>query len=324
MSTPECNQTATTSVVAPEHAGHAGQAGHAGHKGHAGRAGHALVTGAGSGIGAAIARDLAAHGWEVTGVDVRQDALDAALADVRERTGAPVHALVGDLGDESFARDAVAAAWERRPLDALVNAAGVYPAIPFLEITPAQWDRVQHVNVRAVLLATQELGRRAIAAGRTPAVVNITSGAARAARPGTAHYSTSKAALTLLTQASAVELGPSDIRVNAVAPGFVDVDSPVNPVTPEYADAVRRNVLPGRAEPGDIASAVRFLLGPDARWVSGTTLSVDGGASGGTTALPQHWPTTTSTQQPAADGPGVAPTTGTPAATSPHLSEVPA
>ena len=78
------------------------------------------------------------------------------------------------------------------------------------------------------------------------------------------------------------------------------------------------------AEPGDIASAVRFLLGPDARWVSGTTLSVDGGASGGTTALPQHWPTTTSTQQPTADGPGAAPTTGTPAATSPHLSEVPA
>lgn len=123
-----------------------------------GTAGHALVTGAGSGIGAAIVADLAAHGWEVTGVDVRQDALDAVLAEVRERTGATTHALVGDLGDESFARDAVAVAWERRPLDALVNAAGVYPAIPFLEITPAQWDRVQHVNVRAVLLATQEVG----------------------------------------------------------------------------------------------------------------------------------------------------------------------
>lgn len=311
MSTPESSSTGTTGRAATAHSATGLVGGPV-----AGHAGHALVTGAGSGIGAAIVADLAAHGWEVTGVDVRQDALDTVLADLRERTGAQLHSLVGDLGDESFARDAVASAWERRPLDALVNAAGVYPAIPFLEITPAQWDRVQHVNVRAVLLATQELGRRAVAAGRTPSVVNITSGAARAARPGTAHYSTSKAALTLLTQASAVELGPAGIRVNAVAPGFVDVDSPVNPVTPEYATAVRRNVLPGRAEPGDIASAVRFLLGPDARWVSGTTLSVDGGASGGTSALPQHWPTTTSTQQPTPGG------ASAPATPAPHLSEV--
>ncbi|MEL7974856.1 SDR family oxidoreductase [Isoptericola sp. F-RaC21] len=263
-----------------------------------GATGHALVTGAASGIGAAIVADLAAHGWEVTGVDVREDALTRALHEVRERTGAPLRPAVGDLADAEVPAAAVRDAWAHRPLDALVNAAGIYPAVPFFELTAEQWDRVQHVNVRAPFLAVQELGRLSSAAGRAPAVVNITSGAARSARPGTAPYSTSKAALTLLTQASAVELGPLGIRVNAVAPDFVDVASDVNPVTTEYADAVRRSLLPGPARPDHVASAVRLLLSDDAGWVTGTTLAVDGGASAGTRALPQHWRGVTGVQTP--------------------------
>ncbi|MER5197241.1 SDR family NAD(P)-dependent oxidoreductase [Streptomyces sp. NPDC002755] len=251
---------------------------------------HALVTGAASGIGAAIADDLAAHGWRITGVDLRADALRVALDAIHDRHAVPVRAVTGDLADADFAAALVDEAWSEAPVDGLVNAAGIYPAIPFEELTPHLWDRVQHVNVRAAVLTAQRLAHHARPAGRTPAVVNIASGAALRGRPGAAHYATSKAALVMATKATAVELGPHGIRVNAVSPGFVDVDSPVNPVTPGYADAVGRSLLPGRAEAAHIAPAVRFLLGAEAAWITGANLPVDGGGSAGTTALPHHWP----------------------------------
>ncbi|MGW5653826.1 SDR family NAD(P)-dependent oxidoreductase [Streptomyces humi] len=254
---------------------------------------HAVVTGAASGIGAAIADDLAAHGWRVTGVDLRADALTAVLDAVHARHGVPVQAVTGDLADAGFAAGLVDTAWAAAPVDGLVNAAGIYPAVPFEDLTAELWDRVQHVNVRAAVLTAQRLAHHARPAGRTPAVVNIASGAALRARPGAAHYSTSKAALVMATKATAVELGPYGIRVNAVSPGFVGVDSPVNPVTPGYAEAVGGSLLPGHAEASHIAPAVRFLLGSGAAWITGANLPVDGGGSAGTTALPQHWPAPT-------------------------------
>lgn len=250
---------------------------------------HAVVTGAASGIGRAVARQLAADGWHISGIDLQAEALAAVLDEITASYGVTAARIAGDLADESFPARAVAQAWSARPVDALVNAAGIYPAIPFLELTAGSWDRVQHVNVRAPVLATAALARLAIGHGRTPAVVNIASGAARRARPGAAHYSTSKAALVMATQASAVELGAHGIRVNAVAPGFIDVASPVNPVTEQYADAARQAVLPGRGTPEDIADAVRFLLSDRARWISGTVLNVDGGAAAGSSRLPPHW-----------------------------------
>ena len=254
---------------------------------------HALVTGAASGIGAAIAADLAAHGYRITGVDLRPDPLRATLDRL---DGVPTHAIVADLADADAPAAAVDEAWSLQPVDALVNAAGIYPATPFAELTAEIWDRVQHVNVRAAVLALQRLAALAIPVGRTPAVVNIASGAARRARPGAAPYSTSKAALVMATQAGAVELGSAGIRVNAVSPGFFPVASEVNPVTPEYAAAVSGTLLPGVADPAHVASAVRFLLGPDAAWITGAVLPVDGGASAGTAALPQHWPAGTGWQ----------------------------
>jgi 3-oxoacyl-[acyl-carrier protein] reductase len=263
---------------------------------------HAVVTGAASGIGRAIARELAADGWRITGVDLQADALAAALSEIEASYGSPATAITGDLADADFPARAVDTAWASSPVDALVNAAAIYPAIRFLELTAQSWDRVQHINVRAPVLATQALARLAIEHARTPAIVNIASGAARRARPGTAHYSTSKAALVMATQASAVELGSLGIRVNAVAPGFIDVASAVNPVTDEYADAVRQSVLPGRGTPQDIAGAVLFLLSDQARWISGVVLSVDGGSSAGTSRLPPHWTGQTAGQLGTAGG----------------------
>jgi NAD(P)-dependent dehydrogenase (short-subunit alcohol dehydrogenase family) len=188
---------------------------------------HVLVTGAAGGIGLSVAEAFAARGDTVTGVDARGRELDAAMA----RLGA--HSLVADLADPGCAEVVERAVALAGPVDVLVNAAGIYPATPLAAMTAAAWDRVQDVNVRAPVLLTVAVGR----AGRPAAVVNISSGAATRARPGAAHYCTSKAALEMATKACAVELADAGVRVNAVAPGFVEVDSPVNPVTPEYAAA---------------------------------------------------------------------------------------
>lgn len=246
---------------------------------------HVLVTGAASGIGLAVAQRFAALGDRLTLVDHRADALAAAAGSIGST--AAVGTIVADLRDPDAPTRAVTTAWEQAPVDVLVNAAGVYPATPFLELDATTWDSVQDVNVRAPLLATVALGRLAGAAGRTPAVVNITSGAALRARPGAAPYSTSKAALEMVTRASALELGAAGIRVNAVAPGFVVVDSEVNRVSDEYAAAVSPNPLGRPGEPSDIAKAVVWLADPEqSGWVTGTILRVDGGSSTGAHTLP--------------------------------------
>jgi 3-oxoacyl-[acyl-carrier protein] reductase len=200
--------------------------------------------------------------------------------------------LVTDLSEPGQVQAMIDAAW---PLDVLVNAAGIYPATPLLEMTGEAWDRVQDINVRAPLLATVAFGRRCLEDQRTGCVVNISSGAALRARPGAAHYCTSKAALEMATRACALELGPR-VRVNAVSPGYVEVASEVNPVTPEYAQAVSANPLGRVGTPEDIARAVLWLAGDDASWITGAVLRVDGGASAGA-ILPLHWPGMTDAQK---------------------------
>jgi 3-oxoacyl-[acyl-carrier protein] reductase len=261
---------------------------------------HVLVTGAAGGLGHAIARAFGAAGDRVTGVDTREGPLSAALAEIEAEHAAVTHPLVADLSTEA-AGEIVDTAWDSfGPVDVLVNAAGIWPATPLLEMTSGIWDRVLAVNTRAPVLATVALARRAVAAGRPAAVVNLASGAAIRARPGAAHYATSKAALEMATRSCAVELGSAGIRVNAVSPGFVAGSSQeVNPITEEYAAAVSANPLGRVGQPPDVASAVLFLASDQADWITGAILRVDGGSSAGNSRLPVHWQGTTPTQQPA-------------------------
>lgn len=253
---------------------------------------HVVVTGAGSGIGREIALAFARRGETLTVADLHAEPLAETAALARE-AGAPVCATATvDLREGEAADELVRTAWATAPVDVLVSSAGVYPATPFLDLDARTWDRVLDVNTRAPVLLTVALARHAIASGRPASVVNISSGAALRARPGAAPYSTSKAALEAATRASALELGPHGIRVNAVSPGFVTVDSRVNPVTDEYAAAVGDTPLGRRGTPADIARAVVWLAGEEAEWITGEVLRVDGGSSTGAWHLPQHWAAT--------------------------------
>ena len=254
---------------------------------------HVLVTGAAGGIGRACAESFADAGDRVTGVDARPDELADAMATLARRHGVETHALTADLGSPNCASVVQEAVARSGPVEVLINAAGIYPATPLVEMTAEAWDRVQQVNVRApVLLTVAVAGQRHLPCS----VVNISSGAATRARPGAAHYCTSKAALEMATKACAVELAAAGVRVNAVAPGFVEVNSPVNPVTEDYVAAASSNPLGRVGRPAAIAAAAFWLASDAASFTTGAILRVDGGATAGTTDLPTHFPTTTNLQ----------------------------
>ncbi|MBO3676097.1 SDR family NAD(P)-dependent oxidoreductase [Streptomyces sp. NEAU-YJ-81] len=270
---------------------------------------HVLVTGAAGGIGGAIAEEFAAQGAFLTLVDHDLAALQRTGARVGTRT-AP---RAADLTDPDVPTAVVEAAWaEHGPIDILVNAAGVYPSLDMADVDAMAWDRLFAVNLRAPVLATAAFARLAIRHGRPGAVVNISSGSALRARPGGGPYASSKAALEMATRAAALELGTHGIRVNAVSPGFIPVDSDCNPVSAQYAEAIGANPLGRPGTPQDIARAVRWLTGPDATWITGEVLRVDGGSSTGALHLPRIW----QPDDTRATAPAPVPTTATAATTT--------
>jgi NAD(P)-dependent dehydrogenase (short-subunit alcohol dehydrogenase family) len=132
---------------------------------------HVLVTGAANGIGAAVCRRFASEGHRVTAVDQMADALERLSDDITRKGGIVAGILSGDLADETFAEQVVPDTWSRwGPVDVAVMAAGVYPAIHFLQLTSKAWDRVQAVNVRSVMQLTRSLAELAIANGRVASV----------------------------------------------------------------------------------------------------------------------------------------------------------
>jgi NAD(P)-dependent dehydrogenase (short-subunit alcohol dehydrogenase family) len=247
-----------------------------------------VVTGGAGALGRAIATRLALEGARVALIDARADACEAAADQVAAASGADVHAVVGDLAAEEPTRAAAQQAWDAvGGADVLVNAAGIYPSRLLVDMPTQEWDDVFSINVRAPLVLTREYARRWIADGSAAHVVMITSGAADRTRRGAGHYSASKAALTTLTKAFALELAPHRIHVNAVSPGFIDADSEVNPLSPAYVEAIESaRPWPDPGTPDDVAAATSYLCSPDARWLTGTVLTVDGGMGAGSAALP--------------------------------------
>jgi NAD(P)-dependent dehydrogenase (short-subunit alcohol dehydrogenase family) len=237
---------------------------------------HALVTGAGQGIGYGIAQRLTADGYQVYVTDYDQELAEAAAA----KLGGT--ALRLDVGDPESVK---AAAAQVSALSVLVNSAGIYPWSPLLEISVEEVDRVFAINVRGNLLCMQAFHPLLAADGRG-AIVNITSMSALIPAVGVGSYAASKAAAAMLVQQAAIEFAPDGIRVNGVAPGSVQTEG-TNRAIAEGEEPQKAPFIPlGRlAGPADIASVVSFLASDDAGYVTGQNIVVDGGFLNNTFAL---------------------------------------
>jgi len=237
----------------------------------------ALVTGSSKGIGAEVARRLAADGADVA-VNYNSDSVGArGVADAIRALGRRSEAFPGDVGDSAQARNLIKDAHAfLGGLDILVNNAGITPWSPFLETTEETWDRTIDTNLKSMFVCGQAAAR-IMAANKWGRIVNISSGAGKAAFPGAVHYNASKGGVNMLSLGMANELGPHGITVNVVAPGAIllertlrdnpDYNLKWGPLTP-----MRRG---GTTQ--DVASAVSWLCRDESEFVSGQVIYVDGG-----------------------------------------------
>lgn len=246
------------------------------------------MTGAGTGIGLATARRLAADGHGVVVTGRREEACDALVGEL-EADGHTAVAAAADVGEPDDAGRVIATAIEHfTGIDVLVNNAGIGDAAPVLEETLEGWERVMRTNLTGAFLVSREALPSLIE--RRGCVVNVSSVNGYLAGPGWAAYSTSKAGLIMLTRSLANDYGPLGVRANCVCPGWVrtpmadaDMDTVADARGIDREDAYRiahlDNPLRRPAEADEIASVVSFLAGPDSAYVNGVTLPVDGGTS---------------------------------------------
>lgn len=229
----------------------------------------ALVTGADTGIGWAIARRLQADGFSLA-FHTRDEEEDA-----RERFGeisasGRAEWVVGDVSDPDTCERIVSEAVEKLGrIDVLVNNAGVTAAKPALELTPADFDKIFSVDVKGAFFLALAAAREM--KGKGGAIVNITSVHEHIPRPGFALYAAGKAALGMITRSLALELGGDGIRVNAVAPGAIATER-----NKEADDLVPEIPLGRPGEPDEVAALVSYLAGDEARYVSGASFLIDG------------------------------------------------
>ena len=242
----------------------------------------AVVTGGASGIGRGCSFRLGADGYRVAVIDINVAGGEQVVSRIREK-GGDAFFLEADIG-EPDAFPAIIAAVEDRwnALHVLVNNAGLDYHEPLAEMSVAAWDRCVAVDLRSVAFSAQAATQIMERSGNG-SIINIASVMAWYTFPDYSAYTASKAGLIGLTKTLALELGPLGIRVNAIAPGFIDTGAWERVIAgmenPEaYAASVSGlHALGRRGKPADIAAAVAFLAGEDASFITGHTLVVDGG-----------------------------------------------
>lgn len=241
----------------------------------------AVVTGAASGIGLAVAQRLARDGAAVALLDLNAEAAEAAAAKVRADGGTAIAGQV-DVADRAGIDRAYTEVRERLgPITILVNSAGIDGFRKFLNITAEQWERILTVNLTGTFHSCQAAVPDMIEAG-WGRIVNISSSSAQGGQPFMTHYVASKAGVIGFTKALALELGPQGITVNTIPPGFID--------TPMSRRSEQKGLFGASMEhhasltpvrraglPEDIAAACAYLVSEDAGYVTGQVIGVNGG-----------------------------------------------
>ena len=239
----------------------------------------AVVTGAGQGIGRALARGLAGAGAAVVVTDVLAENA-AKVAREIEAGGGRALGLGVDVSKRAPVQAAIdAAVSELQRVDILINNAGVFPRSTVLELDEATWDAVIDVNLRGTWLCSQLAARVMVEQGEGGRIINFASVAAFRPAVNGAHYAASKAGIVAFTRNMALEVAPYGITVNAIAPGLTDTAQPRYGMTEEEIAEAGGQVPLGRiAEPEDMLPMILFLCGPGGGYITGQTHHVNGGS----------------------------------------------
>ncbi|MDQ0189884.1 SDR family oxidoreductase [Alicyclobacillus cycloheptanicus] len=240
-----------------------------------------LITGAAGVIGRWIAEAFAAEGARLWLSDIREPELATFVNGLPSSTGEVVcdHTDLTDADAVYDLSDRIAQRWGAP--DIVINNAGIYPRHRLLQMSVEDWNRTMRLNVTAPFIITQSTANLMIEHRIQGSIVNIISGAACTVGIGGGHYSTSKAALAMLTRAFALELAAYGIRVNAVGPGFAP-GSEVSGLSDEYVQNMISTIPLGRTSgPEDAPAAILFLCSKKASFITGTALHVDGGRLAG-------------------------------------------
>lgn len=250
----------------------------------------ALVTGAARGLGLGVVGELLAQGWRVCGADIDPDLSDTRLAASAGTDPSTVLAVVADVSSDAGCQNVVSQVWQCfGRLDALINNAGVGgPSTAVHETDPADFAHVIAVNLVGPYYMSRAAVPRIIEGGRGGAVVNIGSILGQSAEAGSGAYAASKAGLSRLGQAMALELAPHDIRVNTIAPGYMltamheeymaELATTSGRAYEETVESLRSSVPLGRhGTPEDVGHVVAWLLSAGSSYVTGQTIPVNGG-----------------------------------------------